>query len=269
MCGCSLVGEKSLAWIGDDLHSVVSKSRIRFVDVEWLAQRPHAQDECSVVLVSANIDAGRDVHERVQQIRRCAPHASVYLVSQGTVLPRGRLAALAYTGVDDFFAIAGAASRALLVGVIKHRLLAPPPVRAIRKLSCAPVPAQIAPLVRWTIVNSYRRPSIEAAADAFSTTRRTIARRLERHEYPRYSELRRLGTVLHILDLHTRHGLSMNRAAHRVGFANASIVSKMRGRWTNPTVDREGAGDWIWTLGRLYDAATAAALNAAEVYYPL
>lgn len=251
--GFSVICEKGLVEIGDDLAAVLPKSRIGVLDEDRLAQWPFAQEDPIVVLVSANDESALDVHERVHRVRLRAPHASVFLVARGRQLAQGQLAALARAGVDDFFMITGPASRALLAGVIKHRLSVPPPVSAIRELAHLPVPAAIAPLVRWTIVNAYRRPSIEEAADAFNTTRRTIARRLERCEFPRYSQLRQLGSVLHILHLHTRHGLSMNRAARRVGLANASLVAKVRARWSAPTV--EGAySKWIWTLGRVYDA---------------
>lgn len=80
-----------------------------------------------------------------------------------------------------------------LAEVLRRRVLAPCPVRAIQEIAARELSAKTKPLAIWALREAFMRYQIEKAAHFFGVERNTVTRRLVAEKVPKYGELRRLG----------------------------------------------------------------------------
>ena len=189
--------------------------------------------------------AGYGPGDLARRLRSTAPALGIFVIgNHGEMSPHERQR-LAILGVDRIFYLEEIGSKKV-ARWIERRILAQAPERALAAVSKKPLPPDVSPVVQWVLRNACYRPSIEYAAEVFLLSSRTIARRLAENGLPRYGTLKRLGLLLHALELEVCLGVMRSEVARRLGFGDPAPVSRLL------RSQREGR-DWWAGLRLLYD----------------
>jgi AraC-like DNA-binding protein len=94
------------------------------------------------------------------------------------------------------------------------------------------VPAPGPDLLRWAIENAHRRPLVGDLAEAFSWTRRSLARVLESASLPAATRLLLWGRLFRAAQLLDDRGATVEQVAYSLGYATGAALSRALRRCT-------------------------------------
>lgn len=130
-----------------------------------------------VLVAGISRSAGYGPADLVRRLRLSAPALCILLVAKRGELSPWERERLAFLGVDRILLLEHLDSEQLS-SIIRRRLHAPAPERAMAALALIPLATDLAPMVQWTLRNACFRPSIEHVAELFWLSSRTVRRRL-------------------------------------------------------------------------------------------
>jgi len=203
---------------------------VRIVDIGTHAPWGATCREPAIIVLSATDRFGSTTADFVRPIRQRTPSATI--IAASTTLLNGRQRRLlADAGADWCIALTRPRAFDRVQVLAARRALASAPHRALLFLYLAETRMQDVRLPAWIIRNACYRPSVEDAAGMFGVTARTIGRSLSRAGHPPYGALKGLGILLHGLQLEVSFGLRRRHAAQRLGFTDASTLSRLARKW--------------------------------------
>lgn len=222
--------------------------RSQVVDVAARSETSEPCDDIDALVAGARHSAGYGPADLVRQLRPAAPALGIFVVAKRGELSFSERQRLVTLGVDRVLDLE-ALSKKRLESLIKRRVNAPAPKRALAALSLVRFHPTVAPLVQWVLRNACYRLSIEDAADVFKLSSRTIRRRLDQQGVPGYHILKSFGLEMHVLELEVCRGRTRVEVARRLGYRDTTRLSRLL---QPDSSHRNGEPTWFTDLRDLY-----------------
>lgn len=153
-------------------------------------------------------------------------HPGMALVVYGSFEGRGsELFQLGQLGVDGII-LAGRDDTPQRIRDTVSRALARALAARVEKRLGARTPDLGIHALRWAIEHAHEAPLVEDLADRFQVSRRTLSRHLRREGLPPAAQILLWGKLLRAVQLLDESGVTVERAAYRMGYSSAAALRR-------------------------------------------